>query len=191
MVLAALPSDHLAKHKLRRYELPTRGPRIEDERLMKYDLYIGRGCNKAGECVFGNPFSVDARGRLEAIARYKARARTEPSIQAVLPMLIGRRLRCHCQPDEPCHGDALICLLAEKWSWQLSKPDFVGEQERMVDLFGSTGVMGATFAKAGFEVVAADFYRDVARKIPTFIFNTDDAKAIEEIWRLILPINTA
>jgi hypothetical protein len=79
-------------------------------------VYIGRG-QHAGKGYFprskwANPYTVKRYGRAEALARYEQMVREGP-LWDELPELEGKTLACWCKP-EPCHGDVLLKLLAER-----------------------------------------------------------------------------
>jgi hypothetical protein len=79
------------------------------------DLYIGRACNMGGwrlpQSKWFNPFTVAKHGA-DAIPLYEQYIRSSPLMND-LEELRGKRLGCWCTPN-PCHGDVLIKLLAEK-----------------------------------------------------------------------------
>ena len=75
-----------------------------------------RGWRKPPEAVYvgrptkwGNPFRVDALGRVEAVRRFRALLEADASLQAqAAAELRGRDLLCWCPMGEPCHADVLI-----------------------------------------------------------------------------------
>jgi hypothetical protein len=81
-------------------------------------LYIGRamryvpGAQAASR--WANPFSVERYGRARCLELYEARVRANADgMWDALDQLEGKQLGCWCSP-EPCHGDVLLRLLAEK-----------------------------------------------------------------------------
>jgi hypothetical protein len=87
--------------------------RVVNLRNEPYDVYIGRGSK------WGNPFShipskvsgvIYVGSREEAISRYAAYIRENPSLMNSLVELKGKRLGCYCKPL-PCHGDILVELV--------------------------------------------------------------------------------
>jgi hypothetical protein len=72
----------------------------------QFDIFIGRPSK------WGNPFTVEAFGREQAIAAYEAHLRRRPDLIADLPELSGKVLGCYCYPL-PCHGEVLLRLLWE------------------------------------------------------------------------------
>jgi hypothetical protein len=74
-----------------------------------FDVYIGR------PGIWGNPWVIGQHGtREEVIARYEGYIRARPDLLARLPELRGKVLGCWCGPNQPCHGDVLLRLLAEQ-----------------------------------------------------------------------------
>jgi hypothetical protein len=74
-----------------------------------FDVYIGR------PGIWGNPWVIGQHGtREEVIARYETYIRARPDLLARLPELRGKVLGCWCGPQQPCHGDVLLRLLAEQ-----------------------------------------------------------------------------
>ena len=77
-------------------------------------MYVGRGGRGAEPEGWGNPWRL-GRGvtRATALKNFDQYARSSPELLARLPELLGKTLRCHCGPEEQCHGDLLIALCAE------------------------------------------------------------------------------
>ena len=57
---------------------------------------------------WANPFSVQKHGRAAAVEKYRQHMRASPALQAEIPKLAGKVLRCHCQPQQACHIDVLL-----------------------------------------------------------------------------------
>lgn len=62
--------------------------------------------NVARPSRFGNPFTVENTGRVDAVLRFAC------EIAPLLPVheLRGKNLACWCRPGEPCHADVLLEL---------------------------------------------------------------------------------
>ena len=82
--------------------LPVRGHLDAVKRLLKGDLYIGRGTRQRS---LGK---VSEFGRDVAITKFREMLLQDESMFRSLWTLSGRRLICHCRPTERCHGDVLI-----------------------------------------------------------------------------------
>ena len=71
-------------------------------------VYVGRPGR------FGNPFSVEGRGREQAIQMYEAWIQ-QPEQQSLLAdalrTLRGKILGCWCRPGLACHADVLLRLV--------------------------------------------------------------------------------
>ena len=81
-------------------------------------LYIGRamryvpGATKTSR--WANPFSVEQYGRDKCLKMFEAHVRAnKDGLWDALEEIDGKELGCWCCP-EPCHGNVLIKLLAEK-----------------------------------------------------------------------------
>ena len=90
--------------------LPIRGCLDSVKRLLKGDLYIGRGSRqrslaKSRNC---NTFKVSEVGREMAIERFRETLKQDQVLYCSLWTLSGRRLISHCRLHEKCHGDVLI-----------------------------------------------------------------------------------
>jgi hypothetical protein len=67
-------------------------------------VYIGRPSK------WGNPFTVESRGREQAIRLYIDWLEQQPAlVAAIVPELRGKTLGCWCAP-KACHGDVLARL---------------------------------------------------------------------------------
>src|SRR5581483_7393992 len=78
-------------------------------------VYIGRNRKPFKDQGWGNPYTVERNGRLEAIAMYEADLLSDADKLRRLYDLRGKRvLGCWCKArrpgdsDEPCHGDILV-----------------------------------------------------------------------------------
>jgi len=70
----------------------------------EYDIYIGRGSK------WGNPYRITAtRSREESIKQFRNYAKNSSKIMKSILVLRGKRLGCHCVPED-CHGDVLAEL---------------------------------------------------------------------------------
>ena len=84
-----------------------------------HHLYVGWACPRLQlqGSQWGNPFKTRGRGGSlepeEAVRRYEAWLRSDPSRLARLAELSGRTLLCHCRSDAPCHRDVLVKLFNE------------------------------------------------------------------------------
>jgi len=107
--------------------MPPSPPRIiHVSEMARYPdaLYIGRASPRAGlpASPWANPYRIGPDGtRDQVIAAYERHIRQSPALLARLPELRGRPLACWCRrSDEPrtpqnaCHGDVLVALLAEQ-----------------------------------------------------------------------------
>jgi hypothetical protein len=96
---------------------PRRGAPVSSSARISWrplDLYIGRN-SRLGDPGWGNPFKVGRDGKAErCCAELDKLIRTDEKRWNRLPDLRGRRLRCHCQPDQPCHADVLVSLFCER-----------------------------------------------------------------------------
>ena len=75
------------------------------------DIYIGRGDSHRGipPSKLQNPWKIGAHGtRAGVIAQFREFGESSADIRLGVRRLMGKRLVCHCLPDEPCHGDVLI-----------------------------------------------------------------------------------
>jgi hypothetical protein len=95
--------------------------RAKGWRMPEGAVYVGRGT------VFGNPFSVERFGRLQAVALHQVWITTPTAeelgyqdavasrlngqrqlVMARLHLLRGHDLCCWCATDQRCHADALL-----------------------------------------------------------------------------------
>ena len=89
---------------------PRRADFVAGDRALKTgEIYIGRGCTKAGlpKSKWHNPFKI-REGRQEAIERYATWLDKQPRLLKSLPSLTNMTLVCHCRPGLACHGDVLV-----------------------------------------------------------------------------------
>jgi hypothetical protein len=85
--------------------------------VTKYDVYIGRACNRGGwdlqESKWHNPFRITKDcSRQQCIAKYRNYIVNNKKLMSELRELDGKTLACWCSPS-PCHGDVLIELINE------------------------------------------------------------------------------
>ena len=64
-------------------------------------VYVGR------PSLWGNPFSVKAHGRLQAIIKFEAHLTQNESLMSKIDTLRGKKLACYCFPNS-CHADILL-----------------------------------------------------------------------------------
>ena len=90
--------------------LPIRGCLDSVKRLLKGDLYIGRGSRQRSlaKSRYCNTFKVSEVGREMAIDKFRESLLQDQALYRSLWTLSGRRLLCHCRLHEKCHGDVLI-----------------------------------------------------------------------------------
>lgn len=94
--------------------MPTRIVNLNKE---PYDVYIGRGSK------WGCPYTIIkdrptlakeiVASKEEALSKYKEYVLNTPELMESLDELDGKVLGCFCKP-EPCHGDVLLELIAQK-----------------------------------------------------------------------------
>ena len=75
------------------------------------DVYIGRGDSQRGilPSKLQNPWKIGAHGtRAEVTSKFREFAGNSADVRLGVRGLMGKRLLCHCLPEEPCHGDFLI-----------------------------------------------------------------------------------
>jgi hypothetical protein len=94
--------------------MPTRIVNLNKE---PYDIYIGRGSK------WGCPYTIIkdrptlakeiVDSKEEALSKYKEYVLNSPELMENLDELDGKVLGCFCKP-EPCHGDVLLELIAQK-----------------------------------------------------------------------------
>ena len=93
--------------------MPTRS-KLTSEQLRSHDVYIGRGCEKLGllRSEWCNPFKISrSQTRATVLQRFAVYARAH--LAHKVHLLAGRRLLCHCETHQNCHGDVLIELFKE------------------------------------------------------------------------------
>jgi glutaminase len=61
-----------------------------------------------------NPYTVKRYGRERAVELYREHILNSEELLSRLGELEGKTLACWCRPDEPCHGDVLLELLAQR-----------------------------------------------------------------------------
>ena len=90
--------------------LPIRRCLDSVKRLLKGDLYIGRGSRQRSlsKSRYFNTFKVSEVGREMAIDKFRETLLHDQTLYRSLWTLSGRRLLCHCRLHEKCHGDVLI-----------------------------------------------------------------------------------
>jgi len=74
-------------------------------------VYIGQGnlALKLAKSQWASPFRPGPHGTPEACVRkYSHWLATQQHLLQQVPSLRGRQLLCDCEPQEPCHGEALI-----------------------------------------------------------------------------------
>ena len=76
------------------------------------EVYIGRGNGTLPRPPWHNPFKVAEGGRDAAVESFRRLLRTVPMrFEGLWQGITDKTLRCHCKPDQRCHGDAII----EQW----------------------------------------------------------------------------
>ena len=90
--------------------VPVRGHLDSIKRLLKGDVYIGRGSRQRSllKSRYCNTFKVSQVGRSVAISSFRQALLADPAIYNSLWTLSGTRLVCHCRASEDCHGDVLV-----------------------------------------------------------------------------------
>jgi hypothetical protein len=66
---------------------------------------------------FANPYRIghEARDAAEAVAMFRLYLLARPDLVAAARReLRGRTLACWCRPDDPCHADVLLDLIATR-----------------------------------------------------------------------------
>ena len=95
--------------------MPTRS-KLTSEQLRSHDVYIGRGCEKLGlfRSEWCNPFKISrTQTRATVLQLFAVYARAH--VAHKVHLLAGRRLLCHCETHQNCHGDVLIELFKDTW----------------------------------------------------------------------------
>ena len=82
--------------------VPSRTHLDEVRRLMRGDLYIGRGCKQRNlqRSPFANPYKVSVYGREAAVDLFAEHLDRDTALSDSVWKLSGRRLLCHCK-DSP------------------------------------------------------------------------------------------
>ena len=90
--------------------LPVRGHLDSIKRLLKGDLYIGRGSRQRslGKSRYCNTYKVSQYGRSTAISKFRETLLADKGLHRSLWTISGTRLVCHCRVTEDCHGDVLV-----------------------------------------------------------------------------------
>ena len=90
--------------------VPVRGHLDSIKRLLRGDVYIGRGSRQRSlpKSRYCNTFKVSQVGRSVAISSFREALRADPALRNSLWTLSGTRVVCHCRATEDCHGDVLI-----------------------------------------------------------------------------------
>ena len=90
--------------------VPVRGHLDSIKRLLRGDVYIGRGSRQRSlpKSRYCNTFKVSQVGRSVAISSFREALRADLVLLNSLWTLSGTRLVCHCRATEDCHGDVLI-----------------------------------------------------------------------------------
>ena len=90
--------------------VPVRGHLDSIKRLLKGDVYIGRGSRQRSllKSRYCNTFKVSQVGRSVAISSFRQALLADPVLHNSLWTLSGTRLVCHCRATEDCHGDILV-----------------------------------------------------------------------------------
>ena len=87
--------------------IPTRAHLDAVKRLLKGELYIGRGSKQRSlpmsRCC--NNYKVAEYGRDVAVAKFREMLLRDEHLYRSLWALSGRRLICHCRATERCHAD--------------------------------------------------------------------------------------
>ena len=86
---------------------PSRGHLDSFRRLVRGDLYFGRGSRQRASqnSRYCNNFKFAVHGRTRALDQFKVRLNGDSPQCTPLWALTGRRLVCHCQEKQPCHAD--------------------------------------------------------------------------------------
>ena len=90
--------------------VPVRGHLDSIKRLLRGDVYIGRGSRQRSlpKSRYCNTFKVSQVGRSVAISSFREALRADPVLLNSLWTLSGTRLVCNCRATEDCHDDVLI-----------------------------------------------------------------------------------
>ena len=90
--------------------VPIRGHLDSIKRLLRRDVYIGRGSRQRSlpKSRYCNTFKVSQVGLSVAISSFREALRADPVLLNSLWTLSGTRLVCHCRATEDCHGDVLV-----------------------------------------------------------------------------------
>ena len=80
------------------------------KRLLKGDLYIGRGSKQRslGKRRHCNTFKASQYGRAAVITGFRDALLSDQKLYDSLWTISGRRLVCRCRASEKCHGEVLV-----------------------------------------------------------------------------------
>jgi hypothetical protein len=78
-------------------------------------VYVGRAAPGLAGSRFANPHKAKGLGRDEAIRLYREHLAAHPElVAAARSELAGKALACWCAPDQACHADVLLELVAAR-----------------------------------------------------------------------------
>ena len=83
---------------------------VDDVKTLKQgDIYVGRGSKQRGSLPScrANRYKVSMFGRDRAAELHRAEVQEDPQYGVKVHELSGKRLLCHCRPNEKCHADNL------------------------------------------------------------------------------------
>ena len=86
--------------------VPTRAWVDEVKMLKQGDIYVGRGSKQRGllPSFWANRYKVSKFGRDRAVELHRKEIQEDPQYGRRVHELSGKRLLCHCKPDEKCHA---------------------------------------------------------------------------------------
>ena len=107
---AVLKATEHTTYAGQRSVVPTQMRRGSVRRLLRGDLYIGRGCRQRGlaKSCWCNDYKVSVHGRATAISKFSEKLQYDDALRADVWSLSGLRLLCHCTPMQSCHADVII-----------------------------------------------------------------------------------
>lgn len=77
-------------------------------------VYVGRACPGLPASPYRNPYPIKNRGREEALRLFRRYLDEHPElVEQARRELAGHDLACWCKPDEPCHADIWLEILAD------------------------------------------------------------------------------
>ena len=101
--------------------------------LQEGEVYMGRGVGPLGRSPWYTPFKVEEAGREAALASLRRLLETEPErFKPLWAGISGRVLRCHCGPQQRCHGDVIV----EHWAKAMQQQAESPEEESVLYGFG-------------------------------------------------------